>query len=130
MKPYENCKVLGPYYRPDGRQHVVVIYPDKTKSTVSFPKYFYEIMTGYTLDIDEIVHHIDGDFTNNSLSNLEVVKRQKHSRSHQTKYTDGTIPCSTCGKDIFLTVIQKRTLVRNKSNGPYCKVCKPVNQYT
>lgn len=35
------------------------------------------------LDSNEVVHHIDGNKKNNSLANLEVMSKSKHTRQHQ-----------------------------------------------
>lgn len=40
---------------------------------------------GYTLNRLEHVHHIDEDFTNNSLDNLEVKSARRHISEHMTK---------------------------------------------
>lgn len=37
---------------------------------------------GRNLRDDEVVHHIDGDKRNNSISNLVVVTRAEHARIH------------------------------------------------
>ena len=51
-------------------------------------RYIMEKHLGRKLTFNECVHHIDGDKSNNELSNLEVVMRSEHSRSHMK----GTIP--------------------------------------
>lgn len=38
---------------------------------------------GRELEVNEIVHHKDGDKSNNDLENLEVMSRSEHSRSHK-----------------------------------------------
>ena len=38
---------------------------------------------GRRIAADECVHHIDGDKSNNNLSNLELLKRGDHSRHHR-----------------------------------------------
>ncbi len=40
---------------------------------------------GRNLTDSEIVHHIDGDPTNNDLGNLEVMTQSEHAREHFTK---------------------------------------------
>lgn len=44
-----------------------------------------EEVLGRTLTSDEIVHHIDGDKTNNSPSNLQILTRAEHARVHFSK---------------------------------------------
>lgn len=44
---YKNCKIYGPYRKKqDGREHVVIIYPDGRKSSVSYPKFLVENRRG------------------------------------------------------------------------------------
>lgn len=69
--------VYGPYQGKDGRFRVIV-----NGVTVSYPKYLIEQNLGRKLDKDETVHHIDGDPTNNSLDNLQVINRKNHCRYH------------------------------------------------
>lgn len=44
---------------------------------------------GRMLNSDEIVHHIDGDRTNDHPSNLVVMTRGEHIGLHKTRYTKG-----------------------------------------
>ena len=45
-------------------------------------RYIMEQHLGRKLKKDEVVHHIDGDKTNNKIYNLEVMKLSKHSKFH------------------------------------------------
>lgn len=47
--------------------------------------YIVEKMLGRELKKSEVVHHIDGDFTNNSPSNLQVMDDKEHRRYHAIK---------------------------------------------
>ena len=72
-----NKKIYGPYQGKDGRLRVVV-----DGVTISYPKYLIEQQLGKKLGLNETVHHIDGDVSNNSLDNLMVIDRSIHSRQH------------------------------------------------
>ena len=61
---YEGWKILGPYYRRDGRGFVVVTKPNGKKSTISYPKYLMEIKLDRYLEKNETVDHDDKDITN------------------------------------------------------------------
>ena len=125
--PYKPWKVYGPYKRRDGRQHVILYWPDGTQKTVSYPKYIVECSIGRVLDDDFEVHHIDGDFTNNALSNLQVIEKKLHAAQHQIKYTGGIYTCVLCGKEFTLTARQERYRAGNSkrgAHGPFCsKTC-------
>lgn len=67
----------------------------KIKRTV-VPVYRYKVecQLGRKLDCNEVVHHIDGDMTNDELSNLEVISRADHNRKH---IEEGTYPSFKTG---------------------------------
>lgn len=44
---------------------------------------------GRKLRSDEIVHHIDGNFQNNEISNLKIVTRSEHAKIHLHKQKGG-----------------------------------------
>ena len=72
-------KVQGPYTRKDGRQ-VVCFYEDGVRKQMSYPKYLLEQKLGRPLRPGETCDHIDNDFTNNSLDNLQVLSRADNTR--------------------------------------------------
>jgi hypothetical protein len=50
--------------------------------TRAYHRQVMENKLGRSLDFNEIVHHIDGDKTNNDISNLKVMDRGDHIRLH------------------------------------------------
>ena len=125
---YDECKIYGPYYRKDGRQHVICIhYISGLRKTVSYPKFLVEMELGRFLEPNEIVHHIDGDFTNNEMSNLEVLDRSEHGYQHATKNME-EFTCPIC-KEKFTLTGKKLHNVRSSHSrrvyaGPFCSdVC-------
>ncbi len=93
--------------------------------TVSYPKYLMEVHVGRLLEEDEIVHHIDRDFTNDDINNLEIKPRKDHAREHAIKYPETIeIDCLYCSLAITLTRKQQRQLASNTKNegtaGPFC----------
>jgi hypothetical protein len=61
---------------------MVVWYEDGSKGTVLYSRYLMEQLLGQQLDKNDIVHHIDGDKTNDALENLQVVNRKLHMKEH------------------------------------------------
>lgn len=57
---------------------------------------------GRLLEADEVVHHLDGDKTNDSPRNLEVLSRAEHSRQHGTGQRV-FLCCPECGDWFTLT---------------------------
>lgn len=104
MAVYEGYSVYGPYRRKDNRLHVILTHHTSSGSiddrkTVSYPKYLVEVHLNRYLNPDETVDHIDGDFSNNALSNLRVVPRSLHSRSHTSCREEHIKYCVICGKE-------------------------------
>ena len=91
--PYETAKIYGPYLRPDGRQHIIAVYPDGSRKTTSYPKYLMEVHLGRYLLPTETVDHIDRDFTNNSISNLQVLSKETHSRLDAKRLASEVVKC-------------------------------------
>lgn len=118
MSVYEGLKCYGPYKRKDGRLHVILIEHGKNNTitkriTVSYPKYLVEKYLGRYLVEPETVDHIDGNFSNNELSNLRVVNREIHERSHAKVRTAIKKVCLVCGKE-FETFDNSRILCNSK----------------
>lgn len=74
-------KVTGPYTRSDGRKHLCLNNsklskgdPNKTR-TLSYPKALVEVREGRLLADNETADHIDEDFTNDDLNNLQILTR-------------------------------------------------------
>lgn len=113
---YEHKKVYGPYTRKDGRQVVILKTPGSHNDhqTISYPKYLVECHLKRYLKDNETVDHINGDFNNNDLSNLRVVDRAEHCRSHAKQKQLITKSCQICGKS-FETVNSNRVTCGSKS---------------
>ena len=61
-------------------------HPNSTKSGyIAEHRFNAEIKIGRYLTSDEIVHHINGDKEDNSLSNLEVLNASSHNKLHAEK---------------------------------------------
>lgn len=124
MLVYEDYKCYGPYTRSDGRQHVVLVHHDNEGSidnrlTCSYPKYIVERHIGRKLKSSETIDHIDGNFSNNNLSNLRIIERSLHCRSHTDQRKVIEKQCNICGK-VFYTDNNSRVTCGSKSCRGYC----------
>ncbi len=132
-------KVYGPYLRDDGRMHVQIVYSDGARRVVSYPKWLVEEYEGRLLEEHEEVHHIDEDYTNNDLSNLEIRDKIDHLKHHHPKtgITEDILEfqCAGCGQIFKADYDRVRSIeysINKKRQGPFCtKSCmgKHCNQF-
>lgn len=115
--------MYGPYVRKDGRKHVVIVYPDGSKTTKSWPRVIIERHLGRKLTDEETVDHIDEDFTNDNIENLQILTRSDNAKKHTRIFPAEMIQlqCKYCG-DLFTRRLKRYTYdtqVR-KVDGPFC----------
>jgi transcription elongation factor Elf1 len=127
---YENCNINGPYLRKDGRMHMVIRFPERKLSTVSYPKYLMEQHLGRYLTNDETVDHIDRDFTNNNLNNLQILNRKEHTKLDIKYLKSQKFNCLECGNEMILDGKKLSNFLRNsrrknvqRSGSFCCKKC-------
>lgn len=114
-------KIYGPYTAKNGRKHVIIIYDCGKRKTVSYPKFLIEKRLGRKLKDNETVDHIDGDFTNDDISNLQVLDRSIHAKL-DAKRTRASVKCTWCDVEFELSSDQRRP--SSKKAGPFCsRVC-------
>ena len=117
-------KVYGPYKRRndenDLREIVIVVMPDGSKRTKSYPKHLVEERLGRELDINETIDHIDYDVLNNAPENLRVVPRNEHSKMDTRRVKLVEFECPEC----HVKFERSPRLVRDKAkkgrSGPFC----------
>lgn len=120
---YENCKFYGPYSSSkDGRLRCVLRHSDGHKQTVSYPKYLMEVHLDRYLDVDETIDHIDGNFLNNDLSNLQVIDRKQHSYNDVLRNKDVVVKCQYCGKEFKIegSALHQRNRSDKHQSGYFC----------
>lgn len=116
----------GPYIRKDGRKHMVIRLNGKN-TTISYPRFLMQNAIGRPLDKDETVDHINGDFTDDRLENLQILSRSDNAKKYlddfpnrKAKYLELTCSNPKCGK-LFLRDerVSRRALNINVHKG-YC----------
>lgn len=122
--PYKGWKIYGPYNGSDKRERVVVSSSNKRKRTVSYPKFLMELKMGRNLDPNkETIDHIDGNFLNNSPSNIRLIERSQHAKEDAVRVGFKPIKCVKCGNFVPTTRIKSRYRngkPRANSAGPFC----------
>lgn len=133
MNVYEGWKVYGPYTRKDGRKHVCLTRKmgDATeRKTVSYPKFLLEIDLNRYLTEDETVDHLDRNFTNDNLGNLEVRQRSSHSSIDAKRVKSMQFICECCGCEFHAEGKKLNDIANNRAKGckgPFCsKKCAGV----
>ena len=113
-------KVYGPYTRKDGRKHVIH-YDGKKRRTQSYPRYLMEQHLGRELLQDEHVDHINEDFTDDRIENLQLLCQVDNTLKSIKPAETISLPCVGCGKHFKLPLSKFRAnqLVAEK-DGPFC----------
>lgn len=123
-------KIYGPYTRKDNRRHLVLIHENGKRQTISYPKFLFEQKLGRPLLPEETCDHVDGDFTNNHLDNLQVLSRKDNSaKAMALKKTEQVcFVCPECGISFYKDMSAVRAnQIKKKKAGPFCsKSCAGV----
>lgn len=103
------------------------VYNKDTKKVTSYPRMIMEEHIGRSLDTDEQIHHIDGDVTNNDISNLQILKMAEHQRLHNQKYFDKEMVCPWCGKTFIWSAKSQKYFYSNlsRTNNEAIRVGEP-----
>ena len=60
----------------------------------AYHRYIMEQHLGYPLSVNQVVHHKDGNPTNNTIENLEIMESTEHTRYHASPIF---VQCAYCG---------------------------------
>lgn len=107
-----------------GRKYLAIKTPDGKRTTKLYSRYLMEEHTGRTLERHEHVDHIDGDPTNDDLSNLQVLTASEHKKktAEQLGWAIemyiGSCPC--CGEEFSKPAKDVKANREKGKAGPYC----------
>lgn len=124
-------KIYGPYIRKDGRSHICIHYEDGKKQTKSYPRYLMEQHLGRELTIQETVDHINNDFTDNRIENLQILTLTSNiQKQHQLNPRKQiTFICPNCQQEVTKWENNIKGNLKKGKSGPYCSR-KCAGQYT
>jgi len=121
---YENCKIYGPYIRKqDRRQHIIVIYPDGKRMSISYPKFLMEIRLNRYLKQDDTIDHLDMDIYNNASENLVIKGRREHIIEDVKRLKEQKFICPQCNDQFSLSGKKLHYAISNRQRGkagPFC----------
>lgn len=138
-KLYRNVRrINGPYYLKSNnyRKYIIITFNDSSKKPILLSRFIVQEHLERFLTADETVHHIDGDYFNDELLNLEVLTRFDHNTQDTFRLTPLNLICQTCGKNFIIEGKQLCSAYRHKRQnknyiGPFCSYScsKHLNQY-
>lgn len=120
---YENViKKYGPYKGKDNRLRITLVFSDKSKKGISYPKYLMEMHLNRYLKEDETVDHIDSNPLNNDISNLRVLNRKEHCTNDALRNKDVEVYCAYCGKKFSIkgSTLGNRNRKDRHQSGYFC----------
>lgn len=120
---YENLDhILGPYKGKDNRLRTILIFNDKTKKSISYPKYLMEIHLNRYLKEDETIDHIDQNPLNNDINNLRILSRVEHCSNDAIRNHDIKANCAYCGKEFIIkgSTLHQRNRKDRHQSGYFC----------
>ena len=81
----QNKKQESWWINPNGYVEGRITMPDGSKKRIKQHRWIMENHINRTLKEDEVVHHINGNCTDNRIENLQVMKFGEHSTYHNLK---------------------------------------------
>lgn len=113
-------KMYGPYINNKNRKFVILIKSGSNdRVTISYPKLIMECYLGKRLSENETVDHIDRNYLNDSISNLQVLTREEHCRIDAKRVVTKDAECLMCGKIFSLSPAQRNKRSSSRA-GPFC----------
>jgi hypothetical protein len=86
---------------------------------MSYPKYLMEQKLGRPLGDNETIDHLDGNFLNNSDSNLKIKDRISHNKDDVIRRKGELLKCVWCNKEFECDAVGLHNRSRKRA-GPFC----------
>ena len=112
-------RIYGPYKRKDGRKHVILV-EGKKKTTLSYPRLVMAKHLGRDLLPTETVDHIDNDFTNDTIENLQLLSLIDNVKKNHKLIEWFTFNCPVCHKEVKKTASRVRGNRKQGKAGSFC----------
>jgi hypothetical protein len=125
-------KIYGPYINNKSRSFIIRV-SNNTKTTQSYPRYLLEQHLNRKLSPDEIVDHINNDFTDNRIENLQILTLKENSIKEMLRPERArklyTFICPNCNKETTKWLNNVKSNHKKGKTGPFCSR-KCAGQFT
>ena len=116
---FEGYKIYGPY---GSKRKMVALVSPEHRTTMSYARYLMTLHLGRELTDQEEVDHIDDDYTNDVIENLQILTPEQNKAKQDKLRREQaliTLTCPQCGEEF--TRFRRFTKMRNGGSGePSC----------
>jgi hypothetical protein len=102
MTIYDGYRTLGPYKDGTGRDNIHIYFPDGHRKVTSLARYIMERYLDRELLESETIDHIDRDFNNNDIGNLQILNRLEHISLDHKRVRSVVVVCVWCVKEFSI----------------------------
>lgn len=121
-------RVNGPYIhttgRLKGRRYLNIYFDDGKKTSILYSRWLMQQHLGRELHYNETVDHIDGNPTNDDLSNLQILSRSANSSKYfvdsNISITYINLVCVQCEKEFQRDLRHEKHNRKQGKKGPFC----------
>jgi hypothetical protein len=117
-------KVYGPYEHKKlkGRKFVIIHYPNGKRKSTAYARHLMEQHLGRPLTDHETVDHINNDFTDDRIENLQILSRAANaSKSAKLQVKEiYTLTCVRCATEFTRPANFEKHNRKQGKAGPYC----------